>query len=133
MAHKAEILDKYGVTHILNLALLVENIFAPRIIYKEIVFLDLPSSDALIHFSSAFRFIDEGRQSGGVLVHCNKGISRASTVVIGYLMKSEGMSMQLAYDHVKNCRPKACPNPGFIHQLQMYEERLKREQCNTLS
>jgi len=43
--------------------------------------LDNLKEDMLQHFESCHQFIDEGRQAGGVLIHCQAGISRSATVV----------------------------------------------------
>lgn len=61
-------------------------------------------------------------KGGVVLVHCNAGVSRAAAVVIGFLMNSEGLSFARAFSLVKNARPAACPNPGFMEQLHKYQE-----------
>lgn len=60
------------------------------------------------------------RQKGVVLVHCNAGVSRSSSIVIGYLMQREGLSFEDAYSQVKLARPSVHPNPGFYQQLQSY-------------
>lgn len=60
--------------------------------------------------------------TGGVLVHCQAGVSRSASVVIGYLMWKEQISYQEAYAAVKRCRPIIWPNDGFICQLQEFEQ-----------
>lgn len=62
-------------------------------------------------------------KDGVVLVHCNAGVSRAAAVVIGFLMNSERLSFARAFALVKNARPAACPNPGFMEQLHKYQEQ----------
>lgn len=62
-------------------------------------------------------------KDGVVLVHCNAGVSRAAAVVTGFLMYSERLSFASAFSVVKNARPAACPNPGFMDQLRQYQER----------
>lgn len=59
-------------------------------------------------------------QDGVVLVHCNAGVSRCSSVVIGYLMLREKLPFQEAFSLVQAARPSARPNPGFHRQLQLY-------------
>lgn len=61
------------------------------------------------------------RQEGVVLVHCNAGVSRSSSVVIGYLMQREELSFEDAYSQVKLARPSSHPNRGFHQQLQSYK------------
>ncbi len=62
-----------------------------------------------------------------VLVHCQMGISRSSTIVLAYLIRFEGMTRDEAYVHVKSRRPQCDPNPGFWRQLKTFESRLRRE------
>ena len=45
-------------------------------------------------------------------------VSRAASVVIGYLILKEKMDFKKAFDHVKQARPCIDPNKGFIHQLR---------------
>ena len=59
-------------------------------------------------------------QPGVVLVHCNAGISRSTSIVIGYLMLREGLSFEEALGQVKHARPSVCPNAGFYRQLKSY-------------
>lgn len=60
------------------------------------------------------------RQEGVVLVHCNAGVSRSSSIAIGYLMWREELSFEDAYSQVKMARPSIHPNRGFHQQLQSY-------------
>ena len=53
----------------------------------------------------------------GVVVQCYKGISRAPTVVIGYLMVYEGFCFERAFDFVKDKKNDIDPNFGFLIQL----------------
>ncbi|ESP01659.1 hypothetical protein LOTGIDRAFT_139279, partial [Lottia gigantea] len=124
IAHEQHIIDKYNVTHILNAASMVENIFPDKIIYKNIQIYDTPEEPIREKFDEAHNFIDQGRKLGCVLVHCNAGISRAATLVISYLMKTEQMSFNDAYDYLKERRPRINPNPGFLFQLKEYENEL---------
>lgn len=47
------------------------------------------------------------------------------TIVVAYLMKTSGMSLSQAMEHVKSKRPLASPNPGFIRQLEDFEKSLQ--------
>ena len=48
-------------------------------------------------------------------------VSRSTTLVLAYLMKSKKWSLARALDEVKAKRPIICPNEGFINQLELYE------------
>ena len=128
VAAESEILEQYGVTHVLNVASYVRNYFPDRITYKNMNIYDTIDMAILPCLPSAFEFINEGRKAGCVLVHCNAGRSRAASICIGYLMKTEDMSFIEAYQHVKSKRPSISPNAGFTFQLeQLYTQALKEE------
>ncbi|XP_021688953.1 dual specificity protein phosphatase 1 isoform X2 [Hevea brasiliensis] len=87
---------------------------------------DKEDSNLRQYFDECFNFIDEAkRQGGGVLVHCFVGRSRSVTIVVAYLMKKHGMSVSQALEYVRNRRPQAAPNSGFISQLLDFEKSLQ--------
>ncbi|XP_066929895.1 dual specificity protein phosphatase 12-like [Clytia hemisphaerica] len=57
-----------------------------------------------------------------ILVHCHAGVSRSASVVIAYVMKSRGLSLRHASDHVKSRKQDVMPNPCFMYQLQVFEK-----------
>ncbi|XP_062286477.1 dual specificity protein phosphatase 19-like [Scomber scombrus] len=121
-AHDIDTLQRYKVSHVLNVAYGVANLFPDQLVYKTLQILDLPETDITSYFGECSAFIDEAREKDGVvLVHCNAGVSRASSVVIGYLMLKEGLPFDDAYGQVKLARPSTRPNPGFYRQLQNYK------------
>ncbi|XP_028603867.2 dual specificity protein phosphatase 19 [Podarcis muralis] len=127
-AHDLETMQKYRVTHVLNVAYGVANAFPNDYIYKTIPILDLPETDIASYFPECFEFIEQVKlKDGVVLVHCNAGVSRAAAIIIGFLMHSEGLNFSRAFSLVKNARPAICPNPGFMEQLHKYH------QCNNKS
>lgn len=121
-AHDIDTLQRYKVSHVLNVAYGVTNLFPDQLVYKTLQILDLPETDITSYLGECSSFIDQAReQQGVVLVHCNAGVSRASSIVIGYLMLREGLSFDDAYGQVKLARPSIRPNPGFYQQLQSYK------------
>ena len=48
--------------------------------------------------------------NGKVLVHCGAGISRSSTIVIGYLMEKCRLDLKTSFKICKNKRPGIWPN-----------------------
>ncbi|KAM3916155.1 dual specificity protein phosphatase 19 isoform 1-T2 [Leptodactylus fuscus] len=128
VAQDHDILKKYKVTHILNVAYGVENIFPDEFTYKKLSILDLPETDITSYFPECFDFIEEARQQkGAVLVHCNAGVSRAPAIIIGYLIHSEKLNFARAFSIVKNARPAVCPNAGFMEQLHKYQDCSRRQ------
>lgn len=121
-AHDIDTLQRYKVSHVLNVAYGVTNLFPDQLVYKMLQILDLPDTKITSYFEECSFFIDHAREQGGVvLVHCNAGVSRSSSIVIGYLMLREGLSFDDAYSQVKQARPSIRPNPGFYQQLQNYK------------
>ncbi|XP_046356197.1 dual specificity protein phosphatase 19-like [Haliotis rufescens] len=127
VAHNLDLLKQYKVSHILNCATLVENLYPYKYKYKNIELYDIPETPIMRHFNEALDFIDEGRTASCVLVHCNAGVSRSATFVIAYLMKKEGITFKEAFNFLRSKRPATCPNPGFVSQLKKYEEILKQK------
>uniref|UniRef100_A0A8C7Y4E2 Dual specificity phosphatase 19b n=1 Tax=Oryzias sinensis TaxID=183150 RepID=A0A8C7Y4E2_9TELE len=74
-----------------------------------------------LHYASELTLCVWFLQDGVVLVHCNAGVSRSPSVVIGYLMIREGLSFDDAFSQVKQARPSSRPNSGFYQQLQNFE------------
>lgn len=52
-----------------------------------------------------------------ILVHCYKGISRAPTVVISYLIMFKKFSLDEAFKFIRKKSEKIDPNAGFMMQL----------------
>ena len=57
------------------------------------------------------------RQGNNVLVHCNAGIQRSSTVVAYYLMKFKGIGLDEAIIQIKKNRPIALRNPMTFYKI----------------
>ncbi|KAI1199294.1 protein-tyrosine phosphatase-like protein [Nemania serpens] len=123
---------------------------------------DDESSDILVHFPAAVRFIEDGLHpqgsetrdpestsaslpKNGVYVHCAMGKSRSVSCVVAYLLYkyphrfggkqfiespasterrriSAEEAVQSALRCVREGRPGAEPNPGFMRQLELWWE-----------
>ena len=59
-----------------------------------------------------------------ILVHCSAGISRSSSIIIGYCMIYKKMKLLDAYNFVKSKKGNIAPNPGFMSQLIKLEKDL---------
>lgn len=87
---------------------------------------DDPSSDLLSLLPAALAFIDVALASGGgVLVHCSAGRSRSVAIVAAHLVARRGMSLRGAMEAVREVRPQASPNPGFLAQLAVFEAKVR--------
>ena len=94
--------------------------------YKRIPIYDSSTSDILSYADEMIDFISNGLHHGGVLVHCQKGVSRSATAVIMFLMRKANMTMNQAILLCKRRRHVVDPIPSFLTQLRTYEE-----QCRT--
>lgn len=63
-----------------------------------------------------------------ILVFCAAGASRSATIVLNYLIKGCGMSLDKALSHLKRVRPVVMPNQGFLKAL---EQSSPLRQCKT--
>lgn len=96
-------------------------------------------------FSSTevFNLIDRARENKlKTLIHCQCGVSRSATLMIGYCMREAVRNpapdlpisgrMHDAYSFVKDRSPWAGPNMGLIYQLIEYEKVLFRRRRDTV-
>lgn len=109
------VLVQHDIRHVLSLGVKVPL----KIDYKYIDCLDLPEIDVRPLLGKSLPYLrDCVLLKQNVLVHCNAGVSRTSTVAIGYLMQYENMSFDEAHKLVKTKRPAVRPNDGFRKQLE---------------
>ena len=118
-------LQKCKITHIVCCGENIKNFFPDKFKYFNIPILDSDKEDIKKYFESSYKYIDEAiKNKGNVLVHCHAGVSRSSSFVIAYIMKSQKKKYDTVLDIVKSKRNKINPNPGFIQQLKEYEKEL---------
>lgn len=113
-----------GISHVLSVGIEMPNIGSHTgVTNLFITCLDLPETDLLLILDKCNEFLVSAKERGGrVLVHCNAGVSRSTSVVIGYLMLVNGMSFSDAYCLVKLKRSCCRPNDGFLKQLQQINQ-----------
>jgi protein-tyrosine phosphatase len=111
-------LEYHKITHIVNTAVELNNYFPKNYTYLNLFLEDNPYQSLYKVFEKSYIFIQNAILNGGiVLVHCYAGISRSSSIVIYYLMKSQGWDCYWAYEYLKQQHPKTEPNMGFCKQL----------------
>ena len=77
-------------------------------------------------YPPSFLPAEEAKKNNAIiLIHCMAGISRSVTLTIAYLMSHFRMSMQNAYQFVKDKRPAISPNLNFMGQLVEFERELE--------
>uniref|UniRef100_A0A671X3Y8 Dual specificity phosphatase 28 n=1 Tax=Sparus aurata TaxID=8175 RepID=A0A671X3Y8_SPAAU len=93
---------------------------------------DDPVEDLYSHFDRCADAIQKEENRGGrSVVYCKNGRSRSATVCIAYLMKHRKLTLTDALQKVKTARHVIDPNPGFMSQLQRYEQELKKRRRET--
>ena len=117
-------LTRNKISCILNVAVGVMPTKIENIEHKSMPLYDEPGFNIREHFEEGIDFLREQLQNGSVLVHCNAGISRSTTIILAFLMKEKKMGLNEALELVRIARPIAKPNPGFMKQLRTYEKDL---------
>lgn len=128
-AKNLKALRKAHITHIVNATTVIlchfmhqtseKNLY--EFSYLKVPVFDDESSDLSPYFEKVVEFIEAGKRAGGVLVHCCAGQSRSAALIMAYLISSQKMSTIEAWNVVKNVRPSARPNQGFLRQLAIWE------------
>ena len=82
---------------------------------------DEPTFPILNVLDDAIDYVSDSLSNGkSVYVHCFMGVSRSATIVVAYLMKYHGMSLNAAVAHVRSKR-NILINHGFMDQLKRWE------------
>jgi len=119
-------MEDLGITHVVNLFSKDRPFENHGIKYLNVVMLDVPEQSLSTCLDEILQFIHQALSISSenkpdppskVLVHCNAGVSRSSTIIIAYLIKYKGMTYQQALELVRKNRPSAKPNHGFETQL----------------
>lgn len=132
-AESLKILQKCGITHVLNCA----GYKGPRptpnaspyegvgIDYLEFQAEDVEDYDITQHFAEAFKYLDNvKRKHGNALVHCALGINRSAAVCLAYIMHCEGKTLFDATRIIKKKRKVALTNKGFQVQLVKFAKSI---------
>jgi protein-tyrosine phosphatase len=129
-----EEMKKNGITHIVTVINGGTEMFPDDFKYKIIHINDDSWVDIGSHFDEAIDFINhalELSEHNKILIHCKRGISRSVTILMAYLLHMENSQKKIIDDLIderieeyvkliKNRRPIANPNKGFIESLKHY-------------
>ncbi|XP_051897116.1 dual specificity protein phosphatase 1-A-like [Pristis pectinata] len=122
---RKETLQSLGITALLNVSSNCPNCFEGVFQYKCIPVEDSHMTDISAWFQEAIDFIDSVKNSGGrVLVHCQAGISRSATICLAYLIRTQRVRLEEAFDFVKQRRGVISPNFAFMGQLLQFETKV---------
>lgn len=117
-----DIIKKFNITYLLSVGIESPPIQNFNGFIKDSLFvqcLDLPETQFKPILNTAIDFIEMVKHNNGILlIHCNAGVSRSASIVIGYLIKNHNYNFQNAYEFVKSKRECIRPNDGFLKQLK---------------
>ncbi|KAJ7145003.1 protein-tyrosine phosphatase-like protein [Mycena crocata] len=112
--------QQLGITHILSVCPECVSTGANHLVISVD---DSEYDDLLIHLPDTCRFIEDALAQGGrVLIHCIMGVSRSTTTLAAYLMKTMSLTTSAAISFIKQYRPRVQPNYGFVKQLDTFLE-----------
>ncbi|KFY53016.1 hypothetical protein V496_07987 [Pseudogymnoascus sp. VKM F-4515 (FW-2607)] len=122
---RPQTLKEAGVTHIVS---------ALRFDYKEtkgwenythcnVQIDDVDDENLIEHFPRVVQFIKDAlAEGGGVLIHCAMGKSRSVSLAIAYLLATRpSLTPFTALSLIRQTRPHADPNSGFMTQLDLWK------------
>lgn len=111
------------ITHMLS----VNNCkdFPPGYITKVINIDDDEDENISIFFDECIDFINSGHRT---FVFCMAGRSRSATIVAAYLIREKNMTLNEALETINRVR-SVNPNPGFMKQLQYFDNKIHCELC----
>ena len=129
-ALNVEKLQKIKITHIIDLTSRDYNYQDIQILHLKMD--DNETQDILPIIQQTNDFITNAIKDGGrVLIHCEEGISRSSTIVCAWLMHHNAcmgniFDYESTIEMLKSKRPIVSPNFSFVKQLKCYEDELLR-------
>eukprot|EP00933_Yihiella_yeosuensis_P033619 TRINITY_DN27293_c0_g1_i1.p1 TRINITY_DN27293_c0_g1~~TRINITY_DN27293_c0_g1_i1.p1 ORF type:complete len:353 (-),score=101.07 TRINITY_DN27293_c0_g1_i1:152-1210(-) len=99
----------------------------PFFSYCRIAMGDNSTETLKTRYEIAWAFLEKARirEDGGVLIHCQQGVSRSVSLAMCYMMKYYGKSFDEAFNHCRTARSQANPNEGFTNQLKELDELLR--------
>ena len=121
-AKNLEILQKHNITSILICGYFLSEFFPGQFIYKT---LEIQDNEYEIIINSLIKGIEFIESNKTILVHCREGISRSSTIVIGYIMYKEKKSYIEAENFVREKKDDIKPNENFVKQLKEFGDIIK--------
>jgi predicted protein tyrosine phosphatase len=133
-ALSADLMARAGITHVLTVANDTPGVVGEmkrRAAIGELSYLSLGvgdfGTDAAFggisrFFAEAFAFLDAALkdEKGSVFVHCANGSNRSPTMVVGYMMRSRGLSLESALRWVLRRRPHIQPLPDNLAELNTF-------------
>jgi predicted protein tyrosine phosphatase len=119
----APIAKKIGVSHIVEVhdKKFKNTDHVEGVQYLSLEFDDRSFVDISQQLVQATGFIANSVKGGGtVLVHCSAGASRSASLVLGYLVATEQLTVEDALQQLRAIRSVVDPNCGFLNQVREY-------------
>ena len=134
VAHSMDILLKYGITHILNVADDVDNLYEGKgFEYCSLKVKDFEMDEGISRtFNNAIQFMKKALASGennAVLVHCLNGSNRSVTIIIFLLMELEDKKLKDVWVEIKSLHPKS--SIGITNRMELI--KYENEKFNSSS
>ena len=119
-AQNKSLLQSYNISHIINLtAHKYKNLHEDIVTYSSFSFSDHENFDLTTQLPPVLEILNEKlSEHKNVLVHCQKGISRAPSVIMAFLIKHRQMTFDESLKFVQKQNPEAYPNLGFLMHLK---------------
>ncbi|KPV74954.1 uncharacterized protein RHOBADRAFT_53873, partial [Rhodotorula graminis WP1] len=115
------LLEEHGIACVVS-SMRQEYTTAPGVSLHHVAVDDTDKTNLLEHVVPTADFIDSALTKGeSVLVHCQAGVSRSTTLVAAYLMLKHGLNVEQALDKIRAVRPQVEPSEAFMMQLEMLE------------
>lgn len=117
-ASNKEWLEKNNITHVINATKDLPNYFPDTYKYLQLHLDDTMHQSLYEVLEPSYQFIRGAIGNGGtVFIHCLAGVSRSVSILIYFLMKTNGSTYLKTLDFIRRKRLIANPNPGFARQL----------------
>ncbi|GAA6001408.1 uncharacterized protein JCM10292_006239 [Rhodotorula paludigena] len=115
------LLEKHNIASIVS-AMRQEYATASGVDLHRVSIDDTDKTNILEHFVPTADYIDGALQKGqNVLVHCQAGVSRSTTLVAAYLMRKHGLNVEQAVERIRAVRAQVEPSEAFMAQLEIFE------------
>tara|TARA_R100001163_G_C5067592_1_gene206856 strand:+ start:541 stop:1317 length:777 start_codon:yes stop_codon:yes gene_type:complete len=102
---------------VINVAPGISNFYNDQFEYYNINVEDLAQASMLPHFEAFYNLV-ENNQDKKIFVHCFAGKSRSASLVLYYIIKKYGWSLEKSINYMKNLRPSININCTFIEEIQ---------------
>lgn len=113
------------IGYVLTIGRDLDVLIEPGMQHKVLLIDDYPGAIISAVYSEAFAFIDEARAAKkGILIHCFAGLSRSVTIAAAYVMRTNHLTCDQALALIREARPAAQPNEGFMKSLKADEAKL---------